>query len=86
MIKRDITETVYEYDKEGKLVRKVVTETHEEENNTVTTYPSWSYLNGTQPYCGDTVPCTLTTSMKYDACADKEICTNKTNNNVSITG
>ena len=46
MIKRDITETVYEYDKEGKLVRKVVTETHEEENNTVTTYPSFSYLNG----------------------------------------
>lgn len=42
MIKRDITETVYEYDKEGKLVRKVVTETHEEENNTVTTYPSFS--------------------------------------------
>ena len=36
MIKRDITETVYEYDKEGKLVRKVVTETHEEEDNTTT--------------------------------------------------
>ena len=46
MIKRDITETVYEYDKEGKLVRKTVTETHEEENNTVTTYPSFSQLNG----------------------------------------
>ena len=46
MIKRDITETVYEYDKEGKLLKKTVTETHEEENNTVTTYPSWSTLNG----------------------------------------
>lgn len=29
MIKRDIVETVYEYDKEGKLVSKTVTETHE---------------------------------------------------------
>lgn len=51
MIKRDITETVYEYDKEGKLLKKTVTETHEEEDNTITTYPSWSYLNGTDPYC-----------------------------------
>lgn len=50
MIKRDITETVYEYDKEGKLLKKTVIETHEEENNTVTTYPSWTYLNG-DPYC-----------------------------------
>jgi hypothetical protein len=57
MIKRDITETVYEYDKEGKLLKKTVTETHEEEDNTVTTYPSWSYLNGTP----DVIPCTLTT-------------------------
>ena len=55
MIKRDITETVYEYDKEGKLVKKVVTETHEEENNTITSYPSWSYLNGTQPYCSESI-------------------------------
>ena len=51
MIKRDITETVYEYDKEGKLLKKTVTETHEEEDNTVTNYPSWTYLNGTQPSC-----------------------------------
>ena len=29
MIKRDITETIYEYDKEGKLVKKTVTEKHE---------------------------------------------------------
>jgi hypothetical protein len=65
MIKRDITETVYEYDKEGKLLKKTVTETHEEEDNTVTTYPSWSYLNGTQPYRGDITPCTLTDPVKY---------------------
>ena len=51
MIKRDITETVYEYDKEGKLLKKTVTETHEEENNTITTYPSWSHLNGIDSNC-----------------------------------
>jgi hypothetical protein len=39
MIKRDVTETVYEYDKEGKLVKKTVTETHEEDNNTSITWP-----------------------------------------------
>jgi hypothetical protein len=69
MIKRDITETVYEYDKEGKLVRKTVTETHEEEDNTITTYPSWSYLNGAPVVCcGDTIS---TTTTKYN-------CTNST--------
>lgn len=41
MIKRDIIETVYEYDKEGKLLKKTVIETHEEESNTITTNPSW---------------------------------------------
>lgn len=49
MIKRDIIETIYEYDKEGKLVKKTVTETHEEENNTTTNYPGFTYLNGTYP-------------------------------------
>jgi hypothetical protein len=51
MIKRDITETVYEYDKEGKLLKKTVTETHEEEDYP----PSWSYLNGT-----GNIPCSVT--------------------------
>ena len=51
MIKRDITETVYEYDKEGNLLKKTVIETHEEEDNTITTYPSWSTLNGTISCC-----------------------------------
>ena len=32
MFKRDITETVYEYDNEGKLIKKTVTERHEEEH------------------------------------------------------
>lgn len=37
MIKRDIVETIYEYDDEGKLLKKTVTETHEEESDAVTT-------------------------------------------------
>ena len=68
MIKRDITETVYEYDKEGKLIKKTIIETHEEENNTVTTYPSFTYLNGnttgTQPY--KTTLATTTTKCNCD--------------------
>ena len=75
MIKRDITETVYEYDKEGKLVKKTVVETHEEENDTITNYPSWSYLNGTQPYCVDTL-------TQKNNCADSTISANVT----TITG
>ena len=39
MIKRNTTETIYEYDKEGKLIKKTVTETHEEEEGTTLTYP-----------------------------------------------
>jgi hypothetical protein len=39
MIKRDVTETIYEYDKEGKLIRKTITETHEEDNNVTTSVP-----------------------------------------------
>ena len=45
MIKRDITETIYEYDKEGKLVKKIVTETHEEEEGTTLTYPYYPLTN-----------------------------------------
>ena len=63
MIKRDITETIYEYDKEGKLVRKTVTETHEEENNTITTYPSFNQLNGLSGI--EAIPCTLTDKIRY---------------------
>ena len=46
MIKREITETVYEYDGEGKLVSKRITETKEEEdvNN-----PSWTIPITTNP-------------------------------------
>ena len=44
MTKRDIVETVYEYDKEGKLLKKTVTETHEEEDAV------YQYNTITQPY------------------------------------
>lgn len=47
MIKREVIETIYEYDKEGKLIKKTVTETHEEDTNiTTNTNPSpswWTY-------------------------------------------
>ena len=66
MIKRDITETVYEYDKEGKLLKKTVTETHEEEDNTTVTYPSFTYLNGG----GTTNPYVATLSTSKHNCID----------------
>lgn len=56
MIKRDIVETICEYDKDGKLLKKTVVKTHEEEDNMITTSPSWTYLNGITPYCGDAYP------------------------------
>lgn len=34
MIKRTVTEEIYEYDEGGNLVRKVVTKTDEEDTNT----------------------------------------------------
>lgn len=77
MIKRDITETVYEYDKEGKLLKKTVTETHEEESNTITTYPSWSISN--DPYC-------TTTISDKNACANAAIYAKDTTCTTTITG
>jgi hypothetical protein len=55
MIKRDIVETVYEYDKDGKLTRKSVTETHETDDET--RYPLTNLYN-----------CITTTSCE---CQDK---------------
>lgn len=54
MVKRDITETIYEYDKEGKLIKKTVTETHEEEEGTTLTYPGYPYP--TNPCTPNTIP------------------------------
>lgn len=44
MIKREITETVYEYDGEGKLISKRITETKEEEDGNS---PSWAITTTT---------------------------------------
>lgn len=62
MLKRDITETVYEYDGEGKLVRKTVTETHEEEENkaSIFNYQTLPYINNNGPYCGGAGSTTVT--------------------------
>lgn len=46
MIKREIVETVYEYDGEGKLVSKRITETKEEEDGN---NPSWTIPITTTP-------------------------------------
>lgn len=46
MIKREITETVYEYDREGKLISKRITETKEEEDGN---NPSWTIPITTNP-------------------------------------
>ena len=62
MIKRKTVETVYEYDKDNKIVRKTITETEEEDTNDYR--PGYTpYFPGvTQPvYPGD-VYCNITTS------------------------
>lgn len=56
MIKRTITETIYEYDKDGNLLKKTVTETHTEEDNMLNwpSYPT-NPCNPNEPYitwCG----------------------------------
>ena len=69
MIKRDIVETVYEYDSEGKLLKKTVTETHEEEEEktTVSTWQTYPNLTldkiSTVPYCKETHDMTLTNKV-----------------------
>lgn len=49
MIKREIVETTYEYDSEGKLIRKTVTETKEDDSNYYS-YPNyWYSMNSLNP-------------------------------------
>lgn len=44
MIKRNIVETIYEYDKDGKLTRKSVTETHEtDDENEISSYQFYAH-------------------------------------------
>lgn len=53
MVKRTITETVYEYDGDGKVTRKTVTETTEEDTNIY--WPNTI----TTPFYQDPIYCTL---------------------------
>lgn len=64
MIKRNITETVYEYDKEGKLLKKTVIETHEEEENTITLNPNWVSYNDLTTLNGYTTTTTTNVTNK----------------------
>lgn len=61
MIKRDITETIYEYDNEGKLIKKIVTETHEEEEEKIKTSTYQSYPGLTLTPC--TIPNDIVSSV-----------------------
>ena len=75
MIKRTITETVYEYDKDGHLVKKTITETHEEDSNI--TDISYPYVHKSWPY---EITCTGSTAdvATNPAAIEKAIITNKT--------
>lgn len=70
MVKRDIIETIYEYDHEGKLLRKTVTETHENDDNTSVTW---------QPH----VWCDISNKEHLNSVLDTV--TSSTNPNVKIT-
>ena len=85
MLKRDITETTYEYDKEGKLIKKTVIEKHEEESNNTFNYPisdpntinsDWWKQPFTVSNPCDTNTSTTTTITK----------TNNSTDNTTITG
>lgn len=55
MIKRTTTETVYEYDNEGKVIRKVVTETSEEDTNVYWPNTVTTPLYSNPTYCSEAI-------------------------------
>lgn len=59
MIKRDIKETICEYDNEGKLVKKTIIETHETEEDkvTISNYQTYPSLTNDRTYLDYTTPC-----------------------------
>jgi len=77
MIKRDIVETVYEYDNEGKLLKKTVTETHEEEEEKITTSTWQTYPNLTNP-CFNTNPTVPTCTETHNITATNDLISNTT--------
>lgn len=74
MIKRDIVETVYEYDKDGHLTRKTVTETHEEDTSI---FESTS-TNPWNPYTYKSWPNTITCTGSTQDVTERATITNKT--------
>lgn len=85
MTKRDVTETIYEYDKEGKLIRKTVTETHEEEEGTSSTYPYICPYNPIPitPLLNDDL---LKTTPCITYCNEATTSATETNTTTKITG
>ena len=65
MIKRDIKETICEYDNEGKLVKKTIIETHEEEEDKITTstYQTHPYITLNDLSGVQAIPCRDTVSL-----------------------
>ena len=65
MIKRDIKETICEYDDEGKLVKKTVIETHEDEEDKITTstYQTHPYITLNDLSDVQAIPCRDTVTL-----------------------
>lgn len=66
MTKRNIVETIYEYDNEGKLLKKIVTETHEEDDVT------YGYTTTSKPYIIEsssecTANCAISSATEFKA-------------------
>ena len=65
MIKRDVKETICEYDNEGKLIKKTVIETHEEEEDKIvtSTYQTHPYITLNDLSGAQAIPCRDTVSL-----------------------
>lgn len=68
MIKRDIKETICEYDNEGKLLKKTIIETHEEEEDKITTstYQTYPHINLNDLTGVQAIPCKDKVSINRD--------------------
>ena len=67
--KREIVETVYEYDGEGKLIKKTVTQTKEEDEN------RYSPITTTNPCIINTTPYKATLDTNNDSICTSPIIT-----------
>lgn len=72
MTKRTVTETVYEYDKNGNLIKKTVIETHEEDYPTSTpslTTTDWWKQTYVSTSPSDSISTTTATKLNSNNCA-----------------